>query len=442
MLTLTDPSGFYGYTATYNVDNRMSSVVTTYAGVPTTSTFVYDGDGGRVKKIDGTTTTRYISKLYECDTTGANTSCSRFVWAGDIRIATVATNGTTHYWHGDHLGSSSVITDSTGAKVQALTYYPYGDVRTNVPGTPVNVPYKFTGQELDFSSNLYFYESRYYHAIFGRFISPDTIVPDPLNPQDLNRYSYVRNSPLNYTDSTGSCPSWMDYSPVCNESLGGPWWWWTEPTPSAGWTNPQLDIIYLGDTTSYYPDSGSTRLSVKGQHVSDRADGTLVMPEFSLSFSGGSRVPHFDVGMHYYDQPSTMDWAQQGLGIAENLPHSFVTTQNLDRGGAIARPVGLRAPGGSYEDAKYFTPGVGGAFGAARSTWGGIVQDFRTFLRTGQGSWALRTSMAESAKGLQYKGGVSIQDVWVNEQAGVRLYHHQIFRDGKVLHETFRPYGK
>jgi len=77
-----------------------------------------------------------------------------------------------------------------------------------MPGTPVNVPYKYTGQELDTASNLYFYESRYYHAIFGRFIAPDTVVPDPFNPQDLNRYNYARNSPPNYTDPTGftSCP--------------------------------------------------------------------------------------------------------------------------------------------------------------------------------------------------------------------------------------------
>jgi hypothetical protein len=56
-----------------------------------------------------TTTANYISKLYECDSTGSNTSCTRFIWAGDIRIAMVATNGTTHYWHGEHLGSSSQI---------------------------------------------------------------------------------------------------------------------------------------------------------------------------------------------------------------------------------------------------------------------------------------------------------------------------------------------
>ena len=110
-----------------------------------------------------------------------------------------------HYWHGDHLGSSTVVTDSTGAKVQAITYFPYGDIRTNQSFTTpaVNVPYKYTGKELDASSNLYFYESRYYHPVFGRFVSPDTIVPDVRDPQSLNRYSYARNNPMLYTDSTG-----------------------------------------------------------------------------------------------------------------------------------------------------------------------------------------------------------------------------------------------
>ncbi|MDR4470609.1 MAG: RHS repeat-associated core domain-containing protein [Nitrospira sp.] len=63
--------------------------------------------------------------------------------------------------------------------------------------------HKFTGKELDFSSNLYFYEARYYHAVFGRFIAPDTIVPNLYDPQSLNRYSYARNNPLYYTDPSG-----------------------------------------------------------------------------------------------------------------------------------------------------------------------------------------------------------------------------------------------
>ncbi len=54
-----------------------------------------------------------------------------------------------------------------------------------------------------------YYHARYYDAALGRFIQPDTIIPDLYNPQDLNRYSYVRNNPVRYTDPSGHC------GPVC-----------------------------------------------------------------------------------------------------------------------------------------------------------------------------------------------------------------------------------
>ena len=204
---ITSTDGDYSSSTTFNVDNRMASAVTTFGSTTVNSTFVYDGEGERVKKIVGTTTTRYISKLYECDTTGTNTSCSRFIWAGETRIATIAvTPGTVHYWHGDHLGSSSVITNSTGAKVQALTYQPHGGVNTNQSFTTpaIDVPYKYTGKEFDYSTDFYYYESRYYDPWFGRFISPDSTIPYPMNPESLNRYSYVLNNPIKYIDIDGN----------------------------------------------------------------------------------------------------------------------------------------------------------------------------------------------------------------------------------------------
>ncbi|MEM8535962.1 MAG: RHS repeat-associated core domain-containing protein [Chloroflexota bacterium] len=60
----------------------------------------------------------------------------------------------------------------------------------------------FTGQRRD-DTGLLYYHARYYDPQLGRFLSPDTLVPDPTTPQDLNRYTYVRNNPLRYTDPTG-----------------------------------------------------------------------------------------------------------------------------------------------------------------------------------------------------------------------------------------------
>ena len=93
------------------------------------------------------------------------------------------------------------MTGDTGAAVEASEYQPYGMFRSQA-GTVVS-DYKFTDQELDAESGLYNYDARLYDPMIGRFISADSIVPNPFNPQSLNRYSYVRNNPLIYIDPTG-----------------------------------------------------------------------------------------------------------------------------------------------------------------------------------------------------------------------------------------------
>ncbi|MBN2543353.1 RHS repeat-associated core domain-containing protein [bacterium] len=84
-----------------------------------------------------------------------------------------------------------------------------GDVPTDI---------KFTGQRLD-ETGLYYYNARYYDATIGRFISPDTIVPDPTNPQAYNKYGYCVNNPLSAIDPNGK-----DYIFVCG-SGGKPSEW-------------------------------------------------------------------------------------------------------------------------------------------------------------------------------------------------------------------------
>lgn len=54
----------------------------------------------------------------------------------------------------------------------------------------------------------------------GRFIQPDTIVPNPMNPQSLNRYSYVRNNPVNLIDPTGHIDCHTQYDPDCAPGKG------------------------------------------------------------------------------------------------------------------------------------------------------------------------------------------------------------------------------
>jgi RHS repeat-associated protein len=171
------------------------------------TTFTYDGDGGRVSKsliANGISqSTTYIGSLFEKDSDG---SLRKHIFAGPNRVCTLTqdaghTTQEARYFHSDHLGSSNVITDSTGAQVAFTEFTPYGSTFRQTGSYDPH--HKFTGKELDSSTGLYFYGARYYDPQLGRFISADTIVQSPYDPQSLNRYSYCRNNPINLVDPTG-----------------------------------------------------------------------------------------------------------------------------------------------------------------------------------------------------------------------------------------------
>ncbi|MGI9610641.1 MAG: RHS repeat-associated core domain-containing protein, partial [Acidimicrobiia bacterium] len=107
--------------------------------------------------------------------------------------------------------------DESSGTVSVHRYLPFGDPRGS--SAPTVTDHTYTGQIADASTDLMFYNARYYDPGIGRFISPDSIVPSPGNPQNFNRYSYVRNNPVNYTDPTGHCgiTDLLD----CGEQLAG-----------------------------------------------------------------------------------------------------------------------------------------------------------------------------------------------------------------------------
>lgn len=180
----------------YDIENRLSKVVKSSGA---TTEFYYDGDGGRVKKtVDTTKVTVYIGSLYEVE---QGNIITKHIFAGSNRICSLKSNNTSSYYHSDHLGSSNVITDGSGNRIANYEYQPYGKTSKQT-GTDIT-NHKFTGKELDDSTGLYYYGARYYDPEIGRFITADTIVQHPNDPQDLNRYAYCRNNPIKYVDPTG-----------------------------------------------------------------------------------------------------------------------------------------------------------------------------------------------------------------------------------------------
>lgn len=127
------------------------------------------------------------------------------LFCGPHRVASIRTDGKEQYYHGNHLGSASVVTNASGDMKERIEYHPFGTYRqrTDYDTSFPNVNYTFTEQEDDDELGFYNYKARLYDPALGRFISADTIVQAPGDPQTLNRYSYCRNNPLVFTGPSG-----------------------------------------------------------------------------------------------------------------------------------------------------------------------------------------------------------------------------------------------
>jgi RHS repeat-associated protein len=96
----------------------------------------------------------------------------------------------------DHLKSSSVLVNQNGTVNSRNHFYPFGGNRGGAALSTLTTK-RFTGQyheaNLPGGEGLSYYGARWYDAQVGRFLSADTIVPNPGNPQAFNRYSYVND---------------------------------------------------------------------------------------------------------------------------------------------------------------------------------------------------------------------------------------------------------
>jgi RHS repeat-associated protein len=109
------------------------------------------------------------------------------------------------------LGSASLVLNASGNKVAESRHYPYGVERWSSGTLPTD--YRFTGQRFEAGLGIYAMGARWYDPYINRFLSPDTIIPDPANPQSFNRYMYCLGNPLAFVDPTGhaSIPPWMQW---------------------------------------------------------------------------------------------------------------------------------------------------------------------------------------------------------------------------------------
>jgi len=192
------------YTQEWNAENRLAVVTNTGTGDVTR--FVYDGDGSRVAREDPSGLTVNVGAI-EVSISGTQRLTTTYYFVGGQRIA-MRKDGAVTYLHGDHLGSASLATDASGAKVSEMRYTPFGETRRIADDALGDAPTdrRFTGQRQEVGIGLYDYGARFYSTGLGRFLSADITTSGLENPQSLNRYAYTLNNPLNYTDPNGKQP--------------------------------------------------------------------------------------------------------------------------------------------------------------------------------------------------------------------------------------------
>ena len=189
-----------GVAAVYEYDPFGRRTATHISGV--TTCFLYDGaDLG-------------TNVLAEYDGGGALAALYLNGLGIDQNITKIIDSNSYTYLH-DGLGSVRGLADATAAAVNRYDYEAFGNQLTAVSGVPN--AYTFTGRRWDGASGLYYYRTRYYDAMTGRFTQEDKLFVDVLMAENTSRrsiaqlrmlmplYAYVGNDPANNADPLGSC---------------------------------------------------------------------------------------------------------------------------------------------------------------------------------------------------------------------------------------------
>jgi len=213
-----DPNGNQtsglGRNISYSAHNKPSSITQGTLSI----SFLDDTEHQRFQQVTPSGTILYISgfgALSELLNPGTSSAqFTDYLAVGNAKVGmrvlqTASQTLSARYFHTDHLGSISVITDENGNVLERLSFDAWGKRRSpngsDDPSDSITsqTTRGFTGEEQLQTASLVHLNGRVYDTLLARFTSADPTVTDPLNPQGWNRYSYVGNDPLAFTDPNG-----------------------------------------------------------------------------------------------------------------------------------------------------------------------------------------------------------------------------------------------
>jgi RHS repeat-associated protein len=263
----------------YDAENRQTS-----AG---TSSYSYDGDGLRVRKVVNGVTNIFVYDALQ-----------RLVAEYASPDQQPQGGGGTSFLTSDHLGSTRLVTDASGSVKSRHDYLPFGEELSSGIGSRTTamkygavdgLKQKFTSKQRDTESGLDYFGARYYSSPHARFTGVDPLMESahPAMPQTWNRFAYVLNNPLVIIDPNGE--GWLQLDG--SETL-----YWDDHVNSQGDAErlyPKRHAVYLPPGTIMVVTNSSIRglmghsiLLEEGRIIFDL--GVKPKPITELEFYGGN----------------------------------------------------------------------------------------------------------------------------------------------------------
>ena len=314
MTAVYDTAKNYNRILYWDDDNRLTKTVDTQAGVSTATQYAYDAKGMRIIKDGPYGKSIYVDTGYVLSQEYVE---SNHVFVGNTRIASVVkhkdeTQPATYYYATDHLGSSSVLTTSTGGYHERIEYLPYGEVwlEDSAQSSGYTTPYKFTGKELDKETGLYFFGARYYDARIGRWVSTDPAlekyIPKPNDYETTHDYYwYQGNIAISSLPGMGGVYNYVNLDPY---HYGG--------------LNP---IRYVDPDGNENRDIERTRGRTPDFHVVSIIEGNVTNNKGEVIGMHGSQFIFYygSGGEMLLDYNPNMKWVEDATVENPNIPYEY-----------------------------------------------------------------------------------------------------------------------
>ncbi len=260
----------------------------------------------------------------------------------------------TYYFHPDHLGSTSWVTDHAGQIHEHVEYFPYGDVwrdtrRDDDPGpAPKKLPnFLFTSKEFDEETHLTYFGGRYYDSGLAHWTAndPALLKVEGHAPPLLSGYLYGQGSPVRYTDPDGR--SLLDIAFIAVDVYA----FYKEPSL----LNAAFLVYDVGSLVTPLPTAGAVRVAAKGIELANEAHRAIEATSTAVHVVEATRVA--ETGTKVVEGARTIEEAarttEAGAHGVEAAAHTGEAARAGEEGAQATKSARREPIEGHHSDPKF-----------------------------------------------------------------------------------------